>query len=55
MVWRIDPRRGRLQAAIPLPGQVSALTVDQGSIWIHNGVPVGTVGRVDPAMVRRAT
>jgi hypothetical protein len=46
MLWRIDPRRGRLEAAIPLPGyQVSALTVDQGGIWVHNGDRGGTVGR----------
>jgi hypothetical protein len=55
MLWRIDPRRGRLEAAIPLPGyQVSALTVDQDGIWVHNGdrggtvERVGTVVRVDP-------
>jgi hypothetical protein len=46
MLWRIDPRRGRLQAAIPLPGQVSALTVDRGGVWVHHRDPVGAVVRV---------
>lgn len=54
VLWRIDPRRGRLEAAIPLPGQVSALTVDRGGIWVHNGVPVGTVVRVDARTNRPA-
>jgi hypothetical protein len=54
VLWRIDPRRGRLQAAISLPGQVSALTVDQGWVWVHNRVPVGTVVRVDARTNRPA-
>lgn len=46
VLWRIDPRRGRVEAAISLPGyQVSALTVDQGGIWVHNGDRGGAVGR----------
>jgi DNA-binding SARP family transcriptional activator len=47
-VLRIDPRSGRVQAAIPAAGAV-ALASGPGALWVAGG-DVGTVYRIDPAI-----
>jgi YVTN family beta-propeller protein len=51
LLWRIDPKRGRLIASIHLPFVPAAIAVGDGSVWV-TGQLDDRVARIDPATNR---